>query len=495
MTAIKTVDDFLSECDEAPSLLLAVDDEPTPRADVYKTFRSLGIFQNSPKELTTALEGVSDLLAPEMETITRSDGIILLQGYEEATEVGWELMQKGITPTVKVFDIRIEKEAKNPLNGVQARYDLADFDRAPVVYFTAFSSDYVGEKRLQAAAPVYLVEKGGAGTTERLRDVVTGLEQFGKIMSNLEAMLLRRNMVIEQLYEKRGEIEGKLGLKGKDESERETLEREFDRTAYSREGIDAIRAYQNPASETVDLRRMDLTPLTTYVEKEVLPKLEKGKNIGSYDPRDAYNLLVAKIIAKETMIDTMQDALTGLRTNLEEEGFGSEALRTLRTLKTEIEGQENAYEMQFADEWLGIEHVTTSYIKERVKVGAPEEARLNISSFGSTTYDPTKARVLAMGVTRYVVGIDRIARETGNTGEIVSVIDETGGDVNARVSMKFPEQTDPFVVTTGYQSSFALSMGDKILKSLDPQARITQQYNLETRTLEITCRVAGDKLI
>jgi len=111
MTATKTVDAFLDECDIAPSLLLAVDDEPTPRADVYGTFKPLGIFRNSPENLEEALTGVSDLLAPEMESISRKDGIILLPGYEEATEVGWELMQKGIMPTVKVFDIRIEKEA------------------------------------------------------------------------------------------------------------------------------------------------------------------------------------------------------------------------------------------------------------------------------------------------------------------------------------------------------------------------------------------------
>ena len=395
-------------------------------------------------------------------------------------------------PTVKVFDIRIEKEAgKNPLNGVQARYDLAGFDQAPVVYFSAFSRNYIGENKVEATAPVYLVEKGGAGTTEKLRDVVTGLEYFGKIMRRLEAMLAQKEATLEKWYDTKSGIEKKIGVNGKDIEYIIALEGSFDLSAYDMDTAQVISQYSTPEAD----ERIDHEKLTAYIQKEVMPKIEKGQNVGTYNPMDKYDEIIAKISAKEGMIDTIKAGLAGLKECVDEEGFTVTALQKVRVLKGEMDAVQNDYDMQFADEWLGIDHVTTSYMKERVKTGAPEEARLNISSFGSTTYDPTKARVLAMGLTRYVVGIDRIAREAGNTEEIVSVIDEVGGDVSARVSMKFSEQTDPFAVTTGYQSSFALSMGNKILKSLDLDANIRQQYDEGTRTLEITCRVAGDKLI
>src|SRR3989338_4762610 len=356
MTATKTVDAFLDECDIAPSLLLAVDDEPTPRADVYGTFKPLGIFRNSPENLEEALTGVSDLLAPEMESISRKDGIILLPGYEEATEVGWELMQKGIMPTVKVFDIRIEKEAgKNPLNGVQARYDLAGFDQAPVVYFSAFSRNYIGENKVEATAPVYLVEKGGAGTTEKLRDVVTVLEYFGKIMRRLEAMLAQKEATLEKWYDTKSGIEKKIGVNGKDIEYIIALEGSFDLSAYDMDTAQVISQYSTPEAD----ERIDPEQLTAYIQKEVMPKIEKGQNVGTYNPMDKYDEIIAKISAKEGMIDTIKAGLAGLKECVDDEGFTVTALQKVRVLKGEMDAVQNDYDMQFADEWLGIDHVTT----------------------------------------------------------------------------------------------------------------------------------------
>ncbi|MBI5073080.1 hypothetical protein HZA99_04640 [Candidatus Woesearchaeota archaeon] len=396
----ETLDDFFTLVDRRNRIALAVDDEAKIRKDVAQTLFATDRFlpgeTDALQQIVTSLpEGMIALETPPLDEAS----ILLTASGEHALALSWELYDKGLQATVKIFDINIERDEKQtriPMNGLRAASYMAGFDHAPVIVYTAYAKDHLTQSRFESSVPMFLVEKSPA-SLDTLKDVVVAAQHYADVMAQLRTTLKKREDYISGLAEGIKEFKKRLGV---------SRSEDYERLAYQDFTID-----QTLTSDILDLAGR-IPSYTGFESHELTAEMgatfetlqTKASIVNNYNIRREYDDLITRVENTSRNIRRARESLSAIQALARSSSVDGSIYSHLQTAESALNPETGWADILAFDELPTRSEL--SYVTKMVTNSAPETVAVTSFSLHEGQYDTQRLGLVALGIRQTLVAYD-----------------------------------------------------------------------------------------
>jgi hypothetical protein len=395
MTDYEFVTNFLDDREVRPVRLLT-EDQPEMRLGLARQFRTAKV--NLPREFLGIARkyGVQDN-DPEGKFVPFSEKgtVIPFSNYDGTTEALWrffmynaDVSNTRVSVTSDIRDIRIEdvEGVETVIAGVDARYDLAGFHDAPIIYWTAFPGDIVRDAFLPADGPLYLVEKA-ATTMEEMVDIVEALEFIHSVNKGLEESLATRGAYLEDLRHRLGGVE------------------------YNIRTTEDILAAINLIKEIPEYNMFSYKGVKDRLAvEETFERLQKAKRLGTYDPYLEMERTGTKMTVVDAAVNYIRNQFAVLRSYIEA-GSPDDGpiIQKINEIKAAYE--QRRHNIGLLNELTRPTMVGLAYAGEQIMLGVPPELgvvpHITVQQDDAIKYPVGVMKTLALCGARVAVAVSR----------------------------------------------------------------------------------------